>query len=341
MLLRTKLNLDVLSATKTIFVIAFCIALVACSNGQADAPQIAKQDAATIAKAQAARESAEKAKAAMTALSRDELNRLASTAFREQRLYAPAGNNALEYYLVLRKKSDGPDPLVESALMDLAPYTVIAAEQAITRLDFDEAARLRDLIAAIDAAAPSLPRISRDISEGMKNTEALLAAEAKRQQEPLLTAEQAAVKTTLETLKPEIPAIVAKPATSVYTVLNSSPPPAIATSQAPVAPPPSHPIATATLTLTPMPIPAKRSELVAVRTPEPDFPSDALNRGLSGAVEIEFIVQRSGEVSDVRVVNSSQRAFDRQVVMTVKRWKFAPMDESRTVRRSFNFTNPG
>jgi len=25
---------------------------------------------------------------------------------------------------------------------------------------------------------------------------------------------------------------------------------------------------------------------------------------------------------------------------TVKRWKFAPMDEPMTVRRSFNFNNP-
>ncbi len=336
MLLRKNSSSDALSVTKTFFVLAFCIALAACSRNQAEVAQLAKQDAAAMAKVQAARQAAEKAKAAIAALSRDQLNKLASTAFREQRLYAPASDNALEYYLALRKKSDEPDPLVESALMDLAPYTVIAAEQAITRLDFDEAIRLRDLIAAIDPGAPSLPRISRDISNGMKNTEALAAAEAKRQQEALLAAEQAALKTTQAALKAETAEIAAKPATTASTSSYSPPPIATATLQAPAAalPPPVIPAATTT------PIPVKKSELVAVRTPEPDFPSDALNRGLSGAVEIEFIVQRSGEVSDVRVVNSSQRAFDRNVVLTVKRWKFAPVNEPMTVRRSFNFNNP-
>ena len=331
MLWRMKLNSDVRSATKTIFVVAFCIALVACNREQAQGSQI---DAAGMAKAQAARQAEEKA---MAALSRDELTKLASKAFREQRLYAPAGNNALEYYLALRKKQDAPDPMVESALMDLAPYTVIAAEQAITRLEFDEAARLRDLISTIDPDAPSLPRLSRDISNGLKDAQALSTAEIRQQQQALLAVEQAVIKPTPEVSKPEITEAAAKPATTVAAIKSDPPPAVTSIVQANVTTPSSLAIVTAT---TP-PVPAKKSELVAVRTPEPGYPSDALNRGLSGEVEIEFIVERNGEVSDVRVVNSSQRAFDRNVVMTVKRWKFAPLDTSRTVRRSFNFNNPG
>lgn len=331
MSLRMKLNSDVRSATKTIFVVAFCIALVACSREQAQGSQI---DAAGMAKAQAARQAEEKA---MAALSRDELTKLASTAFREQRLYAPAGNNALEYYLALRKKQDAPDPMVESALMDLAPYTVIAAEQAITRMEFDEAARLRDLISTIDPGAPSLPRLSRDISNGLKDAQALSTAEIRQQQEALLAAEQAVIKPTPEVSKPEITEAAAKPATTVAAIKSDPPPAVTSIVEAKVTTPSSLAIVTAT---TP-PVPTKKSELIAVRTPEPGYPSDALNRGLSGEVEIEFIVERNGEVSDVRVVNSSQRAFDRNVVMTVKRWKFAPLDTSRIVRRSFNFNNPG
>ena len=331
MSLRMKLNSDVRSATKTIFVVAFCIALVACSREQAQGSQI---DAAGMAKAQAARHSEEKV---MAALSRDELNKLASTAFREQRLYAPAGNNALEYYLALRKKQDAPDPMVESALMDLAPYTVIAAEQAITRMEFDEAARLRDLISTIDPGAPSLPRLNRDISNGLKDAQGLSTAEIRQQQQALLAVEQAVIKPTPEVSKPEITEAAAKPATTVAAIKSDPPPAVTSIVQANVTTPSSLAVVTATTPL----VPAKKSELIAVRTPEPGYPSDALNRGLSGEVEIEFIVERNGEVSDVRVVNSSQRAFDRNVVMTVKRWKFAPLDTSRTVRRSFNFNNPG
>lgn len=310
------------------------LALSSCNQSQPDQTATPEQTAAAVAKAQADREAAQKAEAAMAAMSSDDLRKLASTAFREQRLYTPAGNNAVEYYLAIRKKSAQPDPLTESALMDLTPYTVIAAEQAISRLDFSEATRLRDLIVQVDANAPAIPRISDAIKEGMKDTEAL--AEAQREKEKLLAAEKEPLAASQESLKPFVADIPAKPTPAPTQTLNIPAPVVnapVQTNQAVSAAPPSRTIATT-------PSPVKKSELVAIRTPDPDFPSDALNRGLSGAVEIEFVVQRSGEVSEVRVVNSSQRAFDRNVMSTVKRWKFAPMDEPMTVRRSFNFNNP-
>src|SRR5688500_7319502 len=77
--------------------------------------------------------------AALAALPPEELKKRGSQALREQRLYAPAGDNAMEYYLALRKRSDKPDASAESALMDLQPYAVIAAEQAVGREDWVEA----------------------------------------------------------------------------------------------------------------------------------------------------------------------------------------------------------
>jgi protein TonB len=72
----------------------------------------------------------------------------------------------MEYYIALRKKTEKPDPSAESALMDLQPYAVIAAEQAIGRKDYLEAERLRALIAAADPQAPSLARIADAIAKG-------------------------------------------------------------------------------------------------------------------------------------------------------------------------------
>ena len=72
----------------------------------------------------------------------------------------------MEYYIALRKKTEKPDPSAESALMDLQPYAVIAAEQAIGRKDYIEAERLRALIAAADPQAPSLARIADAIAKG-------------------------------------------------------------------------------------------------------------------------------------------------------------------------------
>lgn len=321
---------------KALLVGAFCLVLAACNQEQSATPAGAQHSAAAIAIAQANLQAAQKAEAALAAMSSDELRKLARTAFREQRLYAPAGNNALEYYLAIRKKSDQPDALIESALMDLTPYTVIAAEQAMTRLDFNEAIRLRDLIAIIDANAPALPRISQAIIDGLKNTEALASAESKRQEEALLAAEQAALKTNQELLKPaEVPT---KPTPLPTTTVNLATP--VPVTIAPVQAQQTSIAASPARVPNAITLPSKKAELVAIRTPDPGFPSDALNRGLSGAVEIEFVVQRSGEVSEVRIVNSSQRAFDRNVVTTVKRWRFGPLDEPMTVRRSFNFNNP-
>ena len=111
-------------------------------------------------------QAAQQQAAALAALSADELKARGRQALREQRIYTPAGNNAMEYYIALRKKSAKPDASAESALMDLQPYAVIAAEQAIGREDFLEAERLRLLIAAADPQAPSLGRIADAIAKG-------------------------------------------------------------------------------------------------------------------------------------------------------------------------------
>ena len=81
----------------------------------------------------------------VAAMDADALRDAARKAQAEQRLYAPAGDNAVEYYLALRDKAPG-DPGVASALTDLMPYTVIATEQSINREDFAEAQRLYALL---------------------------------------------------------------------------------------------------------------------------------------------------------------------------------------------------
>ena len=130
----------------------------------------------------------------MAALPVEELRKRASTAFREQRLYAPAGDNAMEYYLALRKKSDKPDANSESALMDLMPYTVIAAEQAIGRYDFVEAERLRALLERADPQAPALPRIAEAISTGKSNEAQRVVNDTKRTEDEKRLAELAKQK---------------------------------------------------------------------------------------------------------------------------------------------------
>ena len=59
-------------------------------------------------------------------------------------------------------------------------------------------------------------------------------------------------------------------------------------------------------------------------------------------MEFEFTVAADGSVSDVRVLRSEPRgAFDREVINTVRRWRFEPPGEPVTGRRTIGFSMDG
>jgi periplasmic protein TonB len=311
--------------------IALGFGLSACNKEEVPAEQAGAGTAAQAESqiAQAA-QAAQAAEAQLAALPVEELHKRASTAFREQRLYAPAGDNAMEYYLALRKKSDKPDANSESALMDLMPYTVIAAEQAIGRYDFVEAERLRALLERADPQAPALPRIAEAITTGKANATQRIADDAKRTEDEKRLAELAKQKAAEEAAK------VAAAARTVPVVTTPTPetraptPETRAPAPVVVTPPPPASVAP--------PRASTSNALVAISTPQPPYPPEALRTATTGSVEVEFLVNRDGSVSDVRVVKSNPRGtFDRGVQSTVRKWQFQPLDEPRTVRRNFNF----
>ena len=166
--------------------LALGLSLAACSKDEAEpdaaagTPPAAAQPAGPSAEEVEAMEAQEAAEAALAGLSIDELRSRGSQALREQRLYAPAGDNAMEYYLTLREKSEKPDASAESALIDLMPYAIIAAEQAIGREDFIEAERLRALVERTDAQTPALPRIKDSIAKGRAGVVERAEQEAER-----------------------------------------------------------------------------------------------------------------------------------------------------------------
>lgn len=310
------------------------LGLSACKK-EAEPETQAVADTAAQADAQIAQaaQAAEAAEAAMAALPVEELRKRASTAFREQRLYAPAGDNAMEYYLALRKKNDKPDPNSESALMDLMPYTVIAAEQAIGRYDFVEAERLRALMERADPQAPALPRIAEAITTGKANAAQRIVDDAKRSEDEVRLAELAKQK-ALDDAAKAAAAARAAPTVATPTPAETRPAP-VETRPAPVVTAPVQPSAPATTPARPA---AASSALVAISTPQPAYPPEALRSETKGSVEVEFVVNRDGSVADVRVVKQNPRGvFDRGVLATVRKWQFQPIDEPRTVRRSFNF----
>ena len=313
--------------------IALGLSLTACKKEPEPEAQpgadVAAQADAQIAQAAQAAQAAE---TQMAALPVEELRKRASTAFREQRLYAPAGDNAMEYYLALRKKSDKPDANSESALMDLMPYTVIAAEQAIGRYDFVEAERLRALLERADPQAPALPRIAEAISTGKSNEAQRVVDDTKRTEDEKRLAELAKQKVIDDAAKAATAARAAPVVTAPVPETRAPAPEARAPVPVVAAPVPQPTAPTTQARST------TANALVAISTPQPAYPPEALRNGIVGNAEVEFVVNRDGSVSDVRVVKSNPRGtFDRGVVSTVKKWQFQPLDEPRTVRRNFNF----
>lgn len=323
-------------------VLAF--ALAACSNSDTAPPSTpaSAAPAAPVAVGEQAPAAAAPADAAkVKAMGVEELRDAAGKALRENRIYAPAGDNAMEYYLALRDKQ-ADDPGVASAMSDLMPYTLIATEQSIARENFPEAQRLIGLIEKVDPHAPSLPRLKqsvagaqqalaqrseRDAADKVKKdaqakAQAQQAASAQLQQQQAAAAAAAA-----QALEQQRQAQQARDAEQQRQAAAAAAQQQAA-QQRQAAAAAAKPAASA-------------PSLRAISTPAPRYPAEALRAGTSGEVMLEITVGTDGSVTSSRVLSSRPaRIFDREAVNTVRRWKFEPVSSPVTVRRTLVF-NPG
>jgi len=65
-------------------------------------------------------------------------------------------------------------------------------------------------------------------------------------------------------------------------------------------------------------------ELIALARVEPVYPHRAEILGLEGRVLVEFTVAEDGSVRDVRVIESSDKVFDRAAVTAAARFRYQP-----------------
>ena len=324
---------------------ALILAIGACGKDEAPAAQPAAEATEQAdERAAAAAEQAEARADALAALGPDELRERGRAAYAESRLYAPAGDNALEYYLALREKSPG-DAAVSSALTDLMPMLVIATEQARDREDFDEARRLAALVGRTDANHPALQRLDASIGSAEETVQRRIAQqalsaeqEAERQRqlaqereraqaeqqrlaaEQLAAQQQAAEREAAERAEAERVAAERRAAEQRAAEQRAAQQAATPTPAAAPAAPVLRPLS----------------------TPAPSYPTEALRAAQSGEVQVEFTVAPDGSVSDARVVRADPpRIFDRAAVAAVRRWRFEPVAEPVTTRRTIAFSPGG
>jgi protein TonB len=292
----------------------------------------------------------------VVALTPDQLRDAASKAYDENRLYAPSANNAMEYYLALRDKQPA-DAGASSALTDLMPMAVIATEQAIAREDFAEAKRLAALIGKADGQHPALARLKSSIAGSETAAASRIAQqqltaeqEAKRQADLLKQREEDQRKQQ-ELARQQVPAPAQTPAqtaapdaaeqarvaeaerqrqAAAAEAERQRQQQAAAAAQAPAAQP-ARPAAAA-------------NELRLISQASPRFPPAAQRAGSNGSVVVEFTVNPDGSVGAVRAVSATglrqyTRDFEREAVAAAKRWRFQPVGQATTTRRTIEFQN--
>jgi protein TonB len=295
--------------------------------------------------------------ATVSAMNPDQLRTEASKAYGENRLYAPAGNNAMEYYLALRDKQPA-DAGASSALTDLLPMTVIATEQGIAREDFADAKRLAALIEKADAQHPALSRLKASIASGETAALARVASqkltaeeEAKRQEELAKKREedqrklQEQQRQQAATATPA-PAAGQTPAQQQAAAEAERQRAADAEAErqraAAAAAEQQRQQQAAAQQAPAQPARAASNELRPVSQPGPRYPQAAQRAGAGGSVQVEFTVNTDGSVTGVRAVSSDgprqyQREFEREALAAVKRWRFQPVAEATTTRRTISF----
>lgn len=335
-------HLTITGSTRPLLTLLLLGGLVACSGGDTAAPAAAT-DSATSSSAAPAAVAAD--------LNLDELREKASAALRENRMYAPAGDNAIEYYLAVKEKAPD-DPYVASALTDLLPYTLTAAELNITREDFEEANRLVSLIERVNAQAPALPRLKQAVADGQalvarrsdsENERAKREAEqrsAQQVEQQRLAQQQAAEAAAARQLASLQQA--AREASAREQAQQAEQQTAAARREAEQKAAAEAARLAAARQSAATTAAASAPTLRAVSTPAPRYPADALRAGTAGEVLMEITVGTDGSVTNARVLRSQPaRIFDREAMNAVRRWKYEPIAAPTTVRRTLAFSPQG
>lgn len=254
----------------------------------------------------------------VAAMSMNQLLAEARKAVNEQRLLAPAGNNAFEFYLKVLEKQPG-NQVATDALRETFPVGASVAEQAINQRDFNEAQRQIDLLAKADPANYTLTilRSKLDAQRKLQDREQQLASDKEKQQQ--LAAQKAV------TDKAEADRLAAEAQQKAVADQRAATARAAQQQQAEAARTQQAPTSTAGTGNTATASTAGTHPAVLLRNVPPRYPTTAVRANQEGWVEVAFTVTPEGTVDDVKVVDAEPRhVFDRAATEAVSRWKFQP-----------------
>ncbi len=246
----------------------------------------------------------------LQSMSVHELLSSAQKALKDDRLVAPAGDNAIEYYLkVLEKQPDSR--VAQDALRETFPFAAQATDQAINLKNFPEAKREIGLLAKADPTNYTLTILRSKLDAQRKLV--IQQQNAQQQVAQKKLAAQQALKKTQQTPHPPQQNSIEVAAAAKAAEQKAAAVVAARLRQQLVA---QH-LAVQRA--------AQNHGAVVSHLVPPKFPISAARQGLQGWVDVQFTVEADGSVDNVHVIRSDPpRAFDRAAIIAVKQWRFKP-----------------
>jgi protein TonB len=262
------------------------------------------------------------------ALSINDLLSEARSAMNQQRVIAPAGNNAFEFYLKVLQKQPG-NQVAADALRETFPFAASNVEQVINQRQFDEADREITLLAKVDPTNYTLT-ILRSKLDAQRKT---LDQEQQKQLDQQHQAELAAQKAAADKAATE--KMLADKAAAEKAAQQQA---ALAAQQQKAQEAAQSTAAKANNQVASTPASAGGGETrdaIPISTIRPRYPATALRNNQEGWVDVQYTVNVDGSVSNISVVSAEPRhVFDNAAIDALRRAKFSPAMRDGTATAS-------
>jgi protein TonB len=212
-------------------------------------------------------------------------------------LIEPVTDNAVSRFREAEAIGAG-DPPVRSARDRLVAALLTAADNELNAHRTNSARRLMETAGQVNSSAPGLDVVRRRIEEVVAQAVAPRPTERGNAGE---TGTAPQVAATVPANTPQPAAI--EPAAAPATTASTSTPAFV----------PGEGIVSSSL-------------LTVLRRTAPVYPAEALERLVSGSVELEFTVAKDGSVKDIDVVSSEpRRVFDTAAVTALRKYRYSPV----------------
>jgi protein TonB len=262
------------------------------------------------------------------ALSINDLLSEARSAMNQQRVIAPAGNNAFEFYLKVLQKQPG-NQVAADALRETFPFAASNVEQVINQRQFDEADREITLLAKVDPTNYTLTILRSKLDAQRKTLDQEQQKQLDQQHQAQLAAQKAAAD------KATADKTLADKAAADKAAQQQA---ALAAQQQKAQEAAQSTAAKANNQVASTPASAGGGETrdaIPISTIRPRYPATALRNNQEGWVDVQYTVNVDGSVSNISVVSAEPRhVFDNAAIDALRRAKFSPAMRDGTATAS-------